>query len=66
MNEPRTIEEQYTSAGNAGDLTRACRKALEKLFGKDWQASHREVLAEFERLQAMKFIIDNDQPTPKP
>ena len=21
MNEPRTIEEQYTSAGNAGDLT---------------------------------------------
>ena len=51
MNEPRTIEEQYT---------------MEKLFGGDWQASHREVRAEYERLQAMKFIRDNDQPTPKP
>jgi len=47
-------------------ISPAYRKALEKLFGKDWQTSHREVRDEFERLQAMKFIRDNDQPTPKP
>ena len=47
-------------------LTDKGRKALEKLLGPDWQTSHREVRAEYERLQAMKSIRDNDQPTPKP
>lgn len=47
-------------------LTAMGRKALEKLLGPDWQTSHREVRAEYERLQAMKSIRDNDQPTPKP
>lgn len=34
------------------------RTALEKLLGPDWQTSHREVRAEYERLQAMKSIRD--------
>ena len=56
----------FFESARAHKITPAYRGALEKLFGADWQASHREVRAEYERLQAMKSIRDNDQPTPKP
>lgn len=44
----------FFESARAHKTTPAYRGALEKLFGADWQASHREVRAEFERLQAMK------------
>lgn len=56
----------FFESARAQRISPAYRAALEKMLGKDWQASHREVRAEYERLQAMKFIRDNDQPTPKP
>ena len=56
----------FFESAQAQRITPAYRAALEKLFGGDWRASHREVRAEYERLKAMKSIRDNDQPTPKP
>lgn len=56
----------FFESARAQRISPAYRKALEKLLGPDWQTSHREVRAEYERLQAMKSIRDNDQPTPKP
>ena len=44
----------FFEAAQANRISPPYRLALEKLFGGDWQASHREVRAEFERLQAMK------------
>ena len=56
----------FFESAQAQRITPAYRAALEKLLGPDWQASHREVRAEFDRLQTMKNPVDNDQPTPKP
>ena len=56
----------FFESAQAQRISPAYRKALEKLLGPNWQTSHREVRDEFERLQAMKFIRDNDQPTQKP
>ncbi|HNG79149.1 MAG TPA: hypothetical protein PLW24_06755 [Burkholderiaceae bacterium] len=56
----------FFESARAQRISPAYRAALEKLLGPDWQASHREVRAEFDRLQAMKNPVDNDQPTPKP
>ena len=56
----------FFESAQAQRISSAYRAALEKLLGPDWQASHREVRAEFDRLQTMKNPVDNDQPTPKP
>ena len=56
----------FFESARAQRISPAYRAALEKLLGPDWQASHREVRAEFDRLQTMKNPVDNDQPTPKP
>ena len=39
-----------------GSFCKAVGSALEKLLGPDWQTSHREVRAEFDRLRAMKTV----------
>jgi len=56
----------FFESAQAQRISTTYRTALEKLLGPYWQTSHREVRAEYERLQAMKSIRDNDQPTPKP
>lgn len=49
----------FFESAQAQRISPVYRTALEKLFGKDWQASHREVRAEYERLRAMKNGLDD-------
>lgn len=44
----------FFNAARAGELTPAYRAALQTLLGEDWQASHKEVKAEYARLQSLK------------
>lgn len=48
----------FFESAQAQRISTTYRTALEKLLGPDWQTSHREVRAEYERLQAMKSIRD--------
>ena len=41
----------FFESAQAQRISPAYRAALEKLLGPDWQASHREVRAEYERLR---------------
>lgn len=56
----------FFESAQAQSISPAYRGALVTLFGADWRASHQEVRAEFERLQAMKKPRNNDHPLPKP
>lgn len=44
----------FFDATRAQQITPSYRAALQVLLGEDWMAGHREVKAEYERLQSLK------------
>lgn len=45
---------EFFESKTAGELTPAYRAALAVLVDEDWQAAHKEVKAEFSRIQKLK------------
>lgn len=63
----RRIGETHRNARHSDEDVERAIAAYEVLLSQgELEATHREVRAEFERLQAMKSTRNNDQPTPKP